>query len=166
MKVPSYLVFIFFFHFQTPKSFELAFLSLSMSSRGAHLDCQDKQVKKKLSQGCPNTILSKILHFPSDFDVNVIIFRINLLRNRSIECEKASYSPSRWRIQVVLFICDAVTTQSFFGCYRWDVAVRRCFDGYTSAGKYLGPRTFGHTGFTGMSTLFETIIFHSHIVCL
>lgn len=40
--------------------------------------------------------------------------------------------------------------------------MRRCFDGYTSAGKYLGPRTFGHTGFTGMSTLFETIICHSH----
>ncbi|KAH8930985.1 hypothetical protein BDL97_20G010800 [Sphagnum fallax] len=33
----------------------------------------------------------------------------------------------------------------------WDVAVRRSVDGYTSAGKYLGPRTFGHTGFTGTS---------------
>jgi CubicO group peptidase (beta-lactamase class C family) len=29
--------------------------------------------------------------------------------------------------------------------------VRRSIDGYTSAGKYLGPRTFGHTGFTGTS---------------
>lgn len=33
----------------------------------------------------------------------------------------------------------------------WDVAVRRSMDGYTSAGKYLGSRTFGHTGFTGTS---------------
>lgn len=106
---------------------------------------------------------SRFLHSPSNFDVNVIIFRINLLRDRSINCENTSYSPFRWRIQVVLFICDAVTTQKKIDCYRWDVAVRRCFDGYTSAGKYLGPRTFGHTGFTGMSTLFETISCHSHI---
>lgn len=33
----------------------------------------------------------------------------------------------------------------------WDVAVRRSPDGYTSAGQFLGPRTFGHTGFTGTS---------------
>jgi len=33
----------------------------------------------------------------------------------------------------------------------WDVSVRRSFSGYTSAGSFLGPRTFGHTGFTGTS---------------
>eukprot|EP00850_Spirogloea_muscicola_P023797 SM000389S14638 [mRNA] locus=s389:54708:58761:+ [translate_table: standard] len=33
----------------------------------------------------------------------------------------------------------------------FDVAVRRGLNGYTSAGQYLGPRTFGHTGFTGTS---------------
>ncbi|KAL2623619.1 hypothetical protein R1flu_003824 [Riccia fluitans] len=33
----------------------------------------------------------------------------------------------------------------------WDVSLRRALDGYTSAGQYLGPRTFGHTGFTGTS---------------
>lgn len=33
----------------------------------------------------------------------------------------------------------------------WDVSVRRTFNGYTSTGSFLGPRTFGHTGFTGTS---------------
>ncbi|CAI5479528.1 unnamed protein product [Closterium sp. Yama58-4] len=33
----------------------------------------------------------------------------------------------------------------------WDVAIRRGKDGYTSAGRFMGPRTFGHTGFTGTS---------------
>eukprot|EP00897_Mesotaenium_endlicherianum_P005347 jgi/Mesen1/4840/ME000244S04023 len=33
----------------------------------------------------------------------------------------------------------------------WDVSTRRGPDGYTSAGQYMGPRTFGHTGFTGTS---------------
>eukprot|EP00850_Spirogloea_muscicola_P004515 SM000019S05059 [mRNA] locus=s19:715974:720047:+ [translate_table: standard] len=33
----------------------------------------------------------------------------------------------------------------------FDVSVRRGLNGYTSAGQYLGPRTFGHTGFTGTS---------------
>ncbi|CAI5958020.1 unnamed protein product [Closterium sp. NIES-64] len=33
----------------------------------------------------------------------------------------------------------------------WDVASRRGKDGYTSAGRFMGPRTFGHTGFTGTS---------------
>lgn len=33
----------------------------------------------------------------------------------------------------------------------WDVSARRTFNGYTSAGSFLGPRTFGHTGFTGTS---------------
>jgi hypothetical protein len=35
--------------------------------------------------------------------------------------------------------------------------VRRSVDGYTSAGKYLGPRTFGHTGFTGVHFYFHLI---------
>ena len=30
--------------------------------------------------------------------------------------------------------------------------MRRSMDGYLSAGKYLGSRTFGHTGFTGELT--------------
>eukprot|EP01018_Ginkgo_biloba_P010419 Gb_05105 [translate_table: standard] len=33
----------------------------------------------------------------------------------------------------------------------WDVSIRGSKDGYTSAGNYLGPRTFGHRGFTGTS---------------
>ncbi|KAJ7560083.1 hypothetical protein O6H91_04G112600 [Diphasiastrum complanatum] len=33
----------------------------------------------------------------------------------------------------------------------WDVAARKSIDGYTSAGKLMGSRTFGHTGFTGTS---------------
>ncbi len=35
--------------------------------------------------------------------------------------------------------------------------MRRSIDGYTSAGKYLGPRTFGHTGFTGVHFYFHLI---------
>ncbi|CAI6011556.1 unnamed protein product [Closterium sp. NIES-65] len=38
---------------------------------------------------------------------------------------------------------------------RWDVASRRGKDGYTSAGRFMGPRTFGHTGFTGETLWYE-----------
>ena len=37
--------------------------------------------------------------------------------------------------------------------------MRRSMDGYTSAGKFLGSRTFGHTGFTGEMAL-EVIAFN------
>eukprot|EP00899_Mesostigma_viride_P007094 jgi/Mesvir1/16386/Mv18127-RA.1 len=33
----------------------------------------------------------------------------------------------------------------------WDTSSRRSESGYTSAGSKMGPRTFGHTGFTGAS---------------
>ena len=36
--------------------------------------------------------------------------------------------------------------------------MRRSMDGYTSAGKYLGSRTFGHTGFTG-ELIFQVVAY-------
>ncbi|KAG6547781.1 hypothetical protein Mapa_010594 [Marchantia paleacea] len=68
---------------------------------------------------------------------------MDLITNRRL------FKESTVRLFITPNLKTASNTRPF--ALGWDVSVRRALDGFQSAGQYLGPRTFGHTGFTGTS---------------
>ena len=55
----------------------------------------------------------------------------------------SSSEAQRGPVSPATFLITPLPSLSF------DLAARRGGEGYTSAGRYMGPRSFGHTGYTG-----------------